>query len=317
MFSQLKPIRTIGRRFLLSLCALSCALSFVYLSLCLFLYFRQRHLIYRPRAEITLLPSAPDFNLSYTDVWMPVADTSERLHGWWLPATAGEDVVVLPQEPQQILTEQKVMLYFCGVGRNMSDYNYLSRVSAFRQLGFSVLVFDYRGYGQSEGRFPSEAQLYADSESAWRFLRDELGVPAEQVVIYGESLGGAIALNLAIQHPDAAALIMQSSFTTLRDAVRSKPFTRTIPVDLILTEEFDSVSKVSEIDMPVLFIHGEVDSVVPVAMSQRLYDLAPLPKQRLIIPDADHVSIYRAGEHSYLKGIAKFVRSLPEPEADE
>ena len=100
------------------------------------------------------------------------------------------------------------MLYLCGVGRNIGDYNYLARVSAFRQLGFSVLVFDYRGYGLSSGNPPHEMQLYADSQAAWQYLREVRRIPPEQILIYGESMGGAIALNLAIKHPEAAGLIM-------------------------------------------------------------------------------------------------------------
>ncbi|MEM9947300.1 MAG: alpha/beta hydrolase [Cyanobacteria bacterium P01_D01_bin.36] len=302
-----KRINTTKHR-ILSVC---CVLGLSYLSFCLFFRFYQRQLIYRPHSKITLRPSAPDFNLSYTDVWIPVQGTSEQLHGWWLPATANKTVTVLPQEPQSVLTEPKVILYFCGVGRNMSDYNYLSRASAFRQLGFSVLMFDYRGYGKSDGSFPAEAQLYEDSEAAWRFLRNHLKVPAEKIIIYGESLGGAIALNLATQHPEAAALIMQSSFTTMSNAVKSKPLSTLVPVDFILTEQFDSRSKITQLEMPVLFIHGRTDSVVPVSMSETLYSLAPQPKQKLIIPEADHVSIYKEGQYSYLRAIEKFMLSLP------
>ncbi|MEO1791118.1 MAG: alpha/beta hydrolase, partial [Cyanobacteria bacterium J06629_19] len=166
-------------------------------------------------------------------------------------------------------------------------------------------------YGKSDGSFPAEAQLYEDSEAAWRFLRNHLKVPAEKIIIYGESLGGAIALNLATQHPEAAALIMQSSFTTMSNAVKSKPLSTLVPVDFILTEQFDSRSKITQLEMPVLFIHGRTDSVVPVSMSETLYSLAPQPKQKLIIPEADHVSIYKEGQYSYLRAIEKFMLSLP------
>ncbi|MEM6519134.1 MAG: alpha/beta fold hydrolase, partial [Cyanobacteria bacterium P01_D01_bin.71] len=237
-------------------------------------------------------------------------ESGHRLHGWWLPATA-EDSVVLPDEPAQILPSSKVMLYLCGVGRNMGDYNYLARVSAFRQLGFSVLVFDYQGYGRSGGEFPHEAQLYEDAEAAWQYLRAVQQIPAEQIVIYGESLGGAIALELAIQHPDAAGLIMQSSFTSMSAAVQQRAFTRFLPIDQMLTERFASIDKVAALQIPVLFLHGEADSVVPSAMSQQLYNRALPPKQLFLIPEADHVSIYRSGSASYLRGIHRFIQRLP------
>lgn len=241
---------------------------------------------------------------------MSIPGTSEKLHGWWLPASAQPNYVVLPNESQQVLTQPKTMLYFCGVGRNIGDYNYLARVAAFRQLGFSVLVFDYRGYGQSKGSFPSEQQLYKDADTAWNYLQQDLKIAAEDVVIYGESMGGAVALNLALQQPDAAGLIMQSSFTTMAEAIRHKALARLVPVSLILTEEFDSLQRIEKLQMPVLFLHGDADPVVPVEMSHQLYAAAPGLKQQLIIPGAEHVSIYRPGNASYLRAIQRFAAAL-------
>ena len=291
------------------LLAIALALSLVYSLVIAFIATRQRQLIYRPRAERSLLPSHLDFGLTYEDIWISVGDSGDRLQGWWLPATP-KSVTILPDEPAQILPSPKVMLYFVGVGRNIGDYNYLARVSAFRQLGFAVLVLDYRGYGRSQGAFPNEAQLYEDAQAAWQYLRRDRQIPAEQIVLYGESLGGAIALDLAIRQPDAAGLIMQSSFTSMADAVRHRAFTRLLPINPILTERFESLEKIGQLDMPVLFLHGEADSVVPYTMSRRLYEAAPYPKQLFLIPEADHVSIYQPGDASYLKAIATFVDVL-------
>lgn len=174
-----------------------------------------------------------------------------------------------------------------------------------------MLVFDYRGYGRSDGDFPSEAQLYEDSEAAWRYLRDSRQIPADQILIYGESLGGAIALDLAIRHPEANGLIMQSSFTSMAEAVRQKPFSSMIPLNLVLTEQFDSRSKIGLLQVPVLFLHGEQDSVVPFEMSQALYATAPEPKHLFLISGADHVRIYQPGQESYLKAVSDFANSLP------
>ncbi|MGD1899684.1 MAG: alpha/beta hydrolase [Phormidesmis sp.] len=232
------------------------------------------------------------------------------MQGWWLPATPDNPYVILPDEPQQVVSTPKTILYFCGVGRNMGDYNYLSRVAAFQQLGFSVLVFDYRGYGHSSGAFPHETQLYEDGQAAWNYLLEDLRIPAEQVILYGESLGGAVALNLAVQQPDAAGLIMQSSFTTMVDAVKHRSVAKFLPVELILSEEFDSLARLRSLEIPVLFLHGSHDSVVPVHMSYQLYDMAPQPKQQLIIPGVDHVSINKPGENSYLEAIKRFETQL-------
>lgn len=304
MISRLKRYSSKPKQLLVVALAV---LVLTYLSTCLFLLLRQRHLIYRPAVELSLQPDDAVFNLPYEDVWISIPNSQARLGGWWIPApTQQENFIILPSEPSNILTSPKVILYLCGVGRNMGDYNYLARVSAFRQLGFSVLVFDYRGYGLSEGDFPSELQVYQDSQAAWNYLRNVRQIPPEQIIIYGESLGGAIALDLAIRHPEAGGLIMQSSFTSMIEAIQHRRFLQIFPVDLLLTEKFDSLSKVRSLRVPVLFMHGSADSVVPSEMSQRLYDAASEPKQLFVIPDADHVRIYQPGEQSYLKAIQRF-----------
>ena len=287
-------------------------LTFTYAAFCLFLFARQRHLIYRPKAESALLPSTPAFDLPYEDVWISIANSNEKLHGWWISASAAKEKYrAIANEPVNILETSKVMLYFCGVGRNMGDYNYLARVAAFRQLGFSVLVVDYRGYGQSKGNFPSESQVYQDAEAAWNYLQTVRRIPPQQILIYGESLGGAIALDLAIQQPQAGGLIMQSSFTSMKDAVRSRGFLQLFPTDLLLTERFNSVEKIRSLQIPVLFLHGFNDSVVPANMSQQLYNAAPHPKQIFFIAGANHVRIYQPADQSYLRAIQRFVESLP------
>ncbi|MBD0268844.1 MAG: alpha/beta fold hydrolase [Cyanobacteria bacterium Co-bin8] len=285
--------------------------GFTYASTCFFLLVWQRHLIYRPKPELSMVPGAAAFNMPYEDVWVPIAG-SQGLHGWWIPAASPqESFSVLANEPAQVLPSAKAMLYLCGVGRNMGDYNYLARAAAFRQLGFSVLVFDYRGYGRSEGSFPSEDQVYADSQAAWDYLHQVRGFAPDQIVIYGESLGGAIALDLALKQPEAGGLIMQSSFTSMTEVIQHRPLLKFLPIDWLLTEQFNSLDKIQSLQMPVLFLHGIDDSVVPAEMSQQLYAAAPEPKQLFLITGADHVRIYQPGERSYLKAIASFIESLP------
>jgi uncharacterized protein len=287
---------------------LAVIIPFTYLSICLLLLVWQRYLIYRPAPELSRRPNSPAFNLPYEDVWIPVPGSQTKLHGWWIPApNQYENFVLLPNEPTNILTSPKVMLYHCGVGRNMGDYNYLARVSAFRQLGFSVLVFDYRGYGLSKGGFPNELQVYQDSQATWEYLRDIRQISPEQIFIYGESLGGAIALDLAIKHPEVGGLIMQSSFTSMAEVIKDRKILQLLPINFLLSERFESLSKVRFLKAPVLFLHGKNDSVVPSKMSQQLYNAAPEPKQLFIISDADHVRIYQPGEQSYLKAIQRFV----------
>ncbi len=214
------------------------------------------------------------YNLSYQDVWLPVTAKSgriERMHGWWIPAEQ-------PTAP--------VLLYFhhnaINIGANVSQAH------KFQQLGYAVLLIDYRGFGRSEGSFPTEPQLYEDAQAAWVYLTRDRQVPAKQIVIYGHSVGGAVAIDLATKHPEAAALIVQSSFTSLRDMTKRFGLFWVLPIDLILRQHFDSLQKIKSLRMPLLVIHGTADPQIPVAMGQTLYQAAPEPKQILIIPQAGH-----------------------------
>lgn len=288
-------------------------LGLLYLSACTVLFVRQRHLIYLSRTYLSNTPAASRFGRSaYENVWIPVGDR-ERIHGWWLPApTPDEQFWTLEEEPAGIVDPQKVILLFCGVGHNMGDGNYLHRATDFRQLGFSVLVFDYRGRGWSDGSLPYEERLYEDGEIVWNYLREVKGVAPEDIVIYGESLGGAIALDVAVNHPEASALVLQSTFTTMADAINSRLIARLFPIKLLLTERFDSLSRVRQLKIPVLFIHGSRDSIVPPEMSKRLYDETPTSKQLFYVRDADHIGIYRPGARSYLRALYKFVYAVTE-----
>lgn len=284
--------------------AIAASFTFIYLCFCLFLYVRQCQLIFRPSEKISTLPSDPEFKLPYEDVWISLSP-KQRLHGWWIPAPSPQEKFApIPSEPSKILKSSKVILYFAGAGGNISYYNYIAKIEGLRQLGFSVLMVDYRGFGLSRGYYPSEAQLYIDSRAIWRYLTQTRKVPPEQIIIYGESLGGAIAIDLALKQPQASGLIVQSSFTSMAATVKQMDWLWLFPIDWLLTQDFNSLSKVKSLQVPVLFIHGTGDTVVPAYMSQQLYKAAPQPKQILLVPKAGHYKIYQAGKSSYLKKIA-------------
>ncbi|MEH2073458.1 MAG: alpha/beta fold hydrolase [Nostoc sp.] len=290
-------------------------IAIAYISTCLLLFFRQSYFIFRPTSQFLTLPSDPDFKLPYKDERLPVANSDEYIHAWWIKApSAQEKLSAIPNEPVRILKSPKVILYFCGAAGNKGYYNHVARLQGMRQLGFSVLVIDYRGFGRSQGNFPSESQIYQDSQIAWNYLVKVRRIPPEQIVIYGESLGGAIALDLASKQPTASALIVQSSFTSMAKEVKHRNWLWMFPIDLLLTQKFDSISKVRSLRLPVLFIHGTADSVVPSYMSQQLYDAAPEPKQLLLIPKAKHFQIYQPGSNSYLQAIQKFIEKVESQE---
>jgi uncharacterized protein len=280
-----------------------------YAGCCLYLYLNQGRMLYAPRRDLYRLPSDPQIRLKYEELLIPIKDR-ENLHGWWLPAPTALEPPALPQEPSKILKSPKVLLFFYGRGGNKSSV--LFRLQALQQLGFSILVVDYRGFGASGGNFPTELQIYEDAELAWQYLTKSRQINPGDIAIYGESMGGAVAIDLASKHPDAFALIAQSTFTTMSDAARQNPTLKWLPIELLLTDRFSSIDKLPKLKIPVLFIHGTSDAIVAVAMSERLYRAAPAPKQLYLVPGGGHIAIYQP-EFSYLRAISEFMtRSHPQ-----
>jgi len=285
------------------------ALLFSYSVACGVLFTLQRHIIFSPKQEMLPLAKDDRARLPYKQVEIAVPNSDDRLRGWWIKAPQpGNTISILPNEPVRVV-QDKTILFLHGAGGNKSYFR--RRLEGLRQLGFAIFAIDYRGYGESKGQFPSEAQIYADSELAWNHLTQTRKIPPSQIVIYGESLGGAIAINLAKNHPDAGGVIVQSSFTSMAAIAQHRPLLPLFPVSLLLTQRFDSIAKVRHLQVPILFIHGTADETVPAEMSQQLYRAAPQPKQLLLIPNAGHNSIYRSGKDSYLKAIQQFVKAIP------
>jgi uncharacterized protein len=268
--------------------------AIAYCAACLFIFFQQPRLVFFPSSVIKTTPEV--FGLPYEEVWLPVSvgeGKVERIHGWWIQA----------KEPHA-----KALLYLHGNGINIGAN--LGNANRFHQLGYSVLLIDYRGYGHSEGGFPNEGQVYQDAVIAWDYLVEQRGIPGNQILIYGHSLGGAIAIDLAVRRPEAAGLIVESSFTSIRKILSYRNNYWMFPVDLILTQRFESIKKIPRLKMPVLFIHGTTDSTLPAFMSQHLYDAAPEPKQLIFVPGAEHNNVADVAGVKYLHWVRSFVERL-------
>lgn len=265
----------------------------------LLLYWRQTRMMFFPSPLIDTTPG--DLGLVYEDVIVPVFPLRaanrpvEQLHGWWIPAEG---------------RERGGLLYLHGNGFNISAN--VAHASRFQQMGLSVLLIDYRGYGKSEGAFPSEAAVYEDAAAAWQYLTEARQIAPERIVIYGHSLGGAIALNLASQLPTAAGIIVQSSFTSMYNMVHRSTAFGFLPIELILTQRFDSIRKVPQLQMPSLFIHGTEDRQVPADMSEALYTAAPQPKRLWLVPQAGHNDVADVAGVEYFRVVENFLeQSLP------
>ena len=152
-------------------------------------------------------------------------------------------------------------------------------------------------------------KLYQDSQAAWQYLTQAKKIAPETITIYGESLGGAVAIDLALKQPQAKALIVQSSFTSMTERVLEISRLRLFPIEIILNQKFDSITKIKLLQMPVLFLHSTGDNIVKYQHSQKLYKAAPYPKQLFLIPKGNHFNIYQPNNHSYLKAIARFIKS--------
>jgi fermentation-respiration switch protein FrsA (DUF1100 family) len=214
-----------------------------------------------------------------------------RLHSWWCRRVAAN-----PNEP--------VILFFHGNAGNLSHRAELMFDLASR-VGSTVMVVGYRGYGRSEGR-PSEDGLYADARAAWRFATVDRGVDPGRVVVFGKSLGGAVAVNLATE-TELAGLIVESSFTSIPDmAARHYPF---VPKFVIRTR-MESLAKIGSIGCPLLVIHSQNDEVVPYELGRNLYEAAVEPKTFYEVVGAGHNETWMVGGHRYFEAIARFVAQL-------
>ena len=194
------------------------------------------------------------------------------LNGWYRAATGGRPTLV----------------YFHGNAGNLGSRAEL--VLPYMEAGYGVLLAGYRGYGGNPGR-PDEEGLYADGRAALAWL-DDAGVPPDRTVLFGESLGTGVAVQIAVEHP-IAGLILQAPFTSTVDVgEEAVPF---LPVSLFVTHRFDNLSKITEIGAPLLLIHGEADEAVPIQFGRRLFEAAPEPKTAHYIPDAGHNDLHRFG----------------------
>ncbi|MGB3695045.1 MAG: alpha/beta fold hydrolase [Spirulinaceae cyanobacterium] len=280
-------------KFLLSISAF---LAIAYVGICVSLLFWQNHLIFFPAQTISFTPKS--LGMVYEDIWLEVGE-GESLHGWWLPANS---------------ETKGVLLYLHGNGGNVSDN--LEHARRFQQMGFSVFIFDYRGYGYSEGDFPTEAQVYKDAGIAWDYLVKTRQIEPQNIFLYGHSLGGAIAIDLAVKQPEIAGLIVQGSFTSMKDMSVVRKEYRLFP-NFLVHQEFDSMSKIENLKMPVLVIHGTSDGTVPHTMSEELYEALLVPKQLYLVPNAGHNDLATVAGPQYQQKIKEFVELIVSPRSEQ
>ena len=236
------------------------------------LWASQSRLIFEPVRPLLVRPAELGFPVVDVTLPVPGAGAGHRtLHAWWMPARRGG---------------AKVVLYFHGNEGNVSTS--IGETALLRSLGYPVLAIDYRGYGESEGAFPSETTVYEDAEAALHALVHEWRIPPRDVYVYGHSLGAAVAIDLASRHPELGGLVVESGFTSIYDMAKLEPQYGIFPVGLLLNQRFESIQKVPRLELPVLYIHGTADRVVPYSMGLALYERSGGRKRFVAVPGGGH-----------------------------
>jgi len=262
-----------------------------YLAVCVYMWATQRQHIFEPTAQLQTTPDR--LGMKFEEVRIPCGNGAERgeLYAWWIAADQAD---------------APTLLFLHGNDQNISQSRNLDNAGRMHAMGYNVLMVDYRGYGKSTGGEPSEAKVYEDAEAAWNYLLTQRASAPQRTFIYGHSLGGAIALDLAVRHPEAAGLIAESTFTSMSD-MGSLEYGY-LPVNWMLNQRFDSLDKVAKLKIPVLFIHGTWDKRIPWQMSQQLFEHAPQPKFIKLIEGGKHSDSSSIAPLEYRDAMSAFVR---------
>ena len=262
----------------------------IYLLLALMIYLFQDRMVFLSNLPGRALDASPgDIGLAYQDVSLTTSD-NERLHGWYVPAT----------------NSRGTLLFFHGNAGNISHR--LDSIKIFHELDLDTLIIDYRGYGQSTGK-ASEQGTYLDAQAAWDYLVDTRGIPADKIIIFGRSLGGAIGAWLGAQHTPAAVII-ESSFSSGVDiARRLYPF---LPVHLITRLQYPVADYASQLNCPVLVIHSRHDEIIPFSMGQAIYAAVKQEKKFLELR-GDHNNGFLISQREYVAGFKDFTQAILSP----
>lgn len=243
----------------------------------------ERHSIYFPMKEIFASPET--VGLPYEEIYFETSD-NKRLNGWFIPNDKAKFTVI-----------------FChGNAGNISHR--MEKISLLYRLGLSIFIFDYRGYGKSQGS-PSESGLYKDAIAAYSYLTKERGISEDDIILYGESIGGAVAIDLA-HKAGVRALITEETFTSIKDMAKmAYPF---LPY-FIFSSKFNCISKIREVKCSKLVIHSIDDEIVPFYLGERLFNAAKPPKKFLKIRGS-HNTAFLDSEKQFTEGIKSFLDDL-------
>ena len=260
----------------------------VYALLGVAIYLFQDRMVFLPNLPGRSLEASPaDIGLSFENVTIPAGD-NVQLHGWYIHATDARGVV----------------LFFHGNAGNISHR--LDSIAIFNRLGLDVLIIDYRGYGQSTGK-PSEKGVYADAEAAWDHLVSHRDIDPSLVIVFGRSLGGAVAAQLASRHAPGG-LILESVFTSGADmAAKLYPF---LPARWVTRLEFPVIERIRHVDSPVLVIHSRDDEIIPFEMGRQVFQAVDSTRKSFVEIRGDHNAGFLLSKETYVPALAEFVEQV-------
>ena len=248
-----------------------------------FIRFLEQKSLYFPFKTIEATPGAA--GLHYEDVSVATSD-GIQLHGWFIPSADPRATILLSH----------------GNGGNISHR--LEKIQILHSLDLNVLIYDYRGYGMSAGK-PSEAGLYIDAQAMYDYLIHERRIPPPNIIAYGESLGGAVSVDLAGRN-EMGGLIIESGFTSIHDMAKSVFLY--VP-EFVLTSRFDSIRKITHITAPKLIMHSPDDEIVPFKQGKRLFESAPEPKSFVELQGGHNDGFLVSGD-VYIRAIDAFAKNL-------
>ena len=224
-----------------------------------------------------------------------------KLHGLWLPAQkdlAGWNGASAP-----------LLLYLHGARWNVEGS--APRIRRMQELGFSVLAIDYRGFGKSSPDLPSESMAYEDARAAWDWLGAHQ--PGQPRYIFGHSLGGAVAIELASKVKDEAGTIVEGTFTSIADVVATMKW-GWLPLRALITQPFESIDKVAHLGSPLLVVHGSKDTFILPSLGRKLYEAAQAPKSFLLVEGGSHFNTNSLGQAQYRLALADLFGKRQSPE---
>jgi fermentation-respiration switch protein FrsA (DUF1100 family) len=267
--------------------SLPAQLGIAYLGVVLFVYLTQSGLLYLPDVGGRDLARTPaEVGMDYQDVTLTTED-EVQLHGWFVPV----------ERPRA------TVLFFHGNAGNISHR--LGSLQIFHHLGLNVLIIDYRGYGKSEGS-PSEQGTYRDAEAAWRHLVEQRGIPAGEIILFGRSLGAALAAHLAARERPLA-LVMESPFVSVPElGAKLYPW---LPVRWLSRFDYDNRALLERVAAPLMIIHSREDEIIPFSHGRQLYEQAAEPK-RLVELSGGHNTGMQQNLQRYLEAWDDFIREL-------